>query len=80
MELPKFKKEYKINNKKIEVQVNIYQNNLGCYIAILEHKLIKNGYITIKKNSLKKSEFPLNSLRRSKLERKITRFLYSFYK
>ncbi len=68
MELPKFKKVYRIEDTSFEVDVKVYQNPLGCYMADVRYRAVSD-------TQYHKKEFVLNGPGKGKIEHDIIRFL-----
>ena len=74
----KFEDTYSVNGHKIQVIAEVSMNDFGCYVAKIMHRKYDpetDGY-----SPWRKAEFPLNGPGKSKLERKIGRYLKSTYR
>jgi len=75
-ELPRISGTYRIKDKTIEVQGYVRQDNLGCFFADFDYWHTAICY-TKKIGNTRHAEFPLNGPGKSKLEKKIVRYLHS---
>lgn len=77
-DLPKYSTQYMINNRNIQVQVEVYKNTIGCYMAHLKYREIPR-YEDKEIPLWKKAELVLNGPGKSKLEKKVVKLLRLMY-
>ena len=71
------------NSRRVIYCYKLFQNSQRCHIVKIKHQLLEYGsfiQFNCKEGNIRKNEFPLNGLGKSKLKKKIERYIYNFYR
>ena len=81
-ELLTFTERYQTKKGNVIIKGEIYKNSLGCYMVKFNHSLFKyNSSLDTKViGQINKAKLPLNGSGKSKLKKKVERYIYSFYR